>query len=64
MRSLAKMNVAAVFTAAVALAGSTATDGTAAAEPQTQPATAFSWQQPHAKVLPSGGLEWAPSAGK
>src|SRR3954470_2938559 len=22
--------------------------------------TRYSWQEPHAKVLPNGGLEWAP----
>lgn len=30
------------------------------AEPQSSTDTRFSWQQPHAKVLPTGGLEWEP----
>jgi hypothetical protein len=59
LRRLA-MLVLAVFAAAAALAGSTSVDGAVAAEPKSQAATVFSWQQPHAKVLPNGGLEWAP----
>ena len=30
------------------------------ADPKSPAETPFSWQQPHAKVLPTGGLEWAP----
>jgi hypothetical protein len=31
-----------------------------AAEPAAEAPAAYSWQEPHAKVLPNGGLEWAP----
>jgi hypothetical protein len=49
--------VAAELMAAAILAGATAVNVAAAAEPK---APAYSWQEPHARVLPSGNLEWAP----
>jgi len=33
---------------------------TACAAPAQDPPAAYSWQQPHAKVLPTGDLEWQP----
>ena len=54
---LAKMKVPAQFMAAILFAAATAVKMVVAAEPQ---APVYSWQQPHAKVLPNGALEWAP----
>ena len=50
MLSHAKMSVTVVSLAIVALA----------VNPFAQAGSEYSWQEPHAKVLPNGGLEWAP----
>ena len=57
MLFVAKMKIAAELVAAVILAGATAVNVAEAAEPEVP---AYSWQEPHARVLPSGNLEWAP----
>ncbi|HZK82455.1 MAG TPA: hypothetical protein VFC46_15340 [Humisphaera sp.] len=57
MPILTKMKVAAAVMAATILAGATAVNIAVASEPK---APAYSWQEPHAKVLPNGALEWAP----
>src|SRR5258708_5852530 len=54
---LAKIKVPAAFMTAILLAAAAAVNMAAAAEPQ---APVYSWQQPHARVLPNGALEWAP----
>ena len=51
------MKVAARLMAAVVLAGAMAVKVADATEPGN---AGYSWQQPYAKVLPSGNLEWAP----
>ena len=61
--SAAKTTVLAMSMAAVALARPTVVDAAAGAEPITpvsQTHQGFSWQEPHAKVLPNGALEWTP----
>ena len=51
------MKIAEAYMAtAVVLSGSL----TVAAENKTPDAPIYSWQQPHARVLPNGGLEWTP----
>jgi len=48
------LNLAALLLAALAVSEA------GAAEPTTPPSAAFSWQEPHARVLPTGALEWSP----
>jgi hypothetical protein len=55
MLFVSKMKVAAELITAVILAAA-AVNMADAAEPQTP----YSWQQPHARVLPSGNLGWTP----
>ena len=45
---------------AVILACPAAADAAVPAGPQTKTPPGFSWQEPHARVLPNGALEWAP----
>ncbi len=59
MLFLAKVKVAASLLAVTAVAGTLSVNMTSAAEAK---APAYSWQEPHARVLPNGGLEWAPRA--
>jgi hypothetical protein len=57
MRFVPKPKVAAGMMAAVLLAGAAAASVAEAAELK---APVYSWQEPHATVLTSGNLEWAP----
>ena len=52
-----KMKFAGVMMTAALLTGAAAANR---AHPAEQRAPAYSWQEPHAKVLPTGNLEWAP----
>ncbi len=56
-RAFAKLKLTSVLLAAIFWACAAAANVVNAAEPI---APAYSWQQPHAKVLPTGNLEWAP----
>ncbi len=45
---------------ALVLSASAAVNRAVATEPKTEATTVYSWQEPQAKVLPNGALEWAP----
>ena len=57
MLILAKIKPVAAVMAAITFAMAATVSVAVSAEPKLP---AYSWQEPHAKVLPNGALEWAP----